>query len=53
MSAFALALERGRWDLAALYLLIGACRTAAALPPEAVEALLDLLGGGEAEAAGG
>lgn len=43
MAALALAIERKQWELAALYLLLGVVQAAGALPPEAVEGLLDVL----------
>ena len=39
----AVAIERGQWELAALCLAIGVTRAAEALPPDAVEALLEVL----------
>ena len=41
----ALAIERSEWEVAALYLLLGVTRAARALPPEAVEAMIELLAG--------
>jgi hypothetical protein len=41
----ALAIERAEWEVAALYLLLGVTRAARALPPEAVEAMIELLAG--------
>lgn len=43
MATLALAIERKQWELAALYLLLGVAQAAAALPPEAVEGLLEVL----------
>ena len=39
----AIAIEREQWELAALCLLVGVTEAARALPPEAVEALIDVL----------
>ena len=47
MATLAMAIERQQLELAALCLLLGVTRAAAALPPDAVEGLLQLL---EAEA---
>ena len=44
MNALAVALERRRWDIAALYLLLGIVEAAESLSPESLEAILDLLG---------
>ena len=38
-----LAYQRKEWSLASLYLLLGVCEAAARLPPESLEALLDLI----------
>ena len=43
MSTLAIAIERRQWELAALCLLLGVTRAAAALPPDAVEGLLEVL----------
>ena len=43
MNALAVALERRQWDLAAVYLLLGIVQAAESLPPESLEAILDLL----------
>jgi hypothetical protein len=43
LGALATAIERHQWERAALYLLMGVTRAAAALPPEAVEGLLEVL----------
>ncbi len=45
VSVLAMALERRRWDLAALCLLLGVADAAAKLPPETLERLLELLEG--------
>jgi hypothetical protein len=42
-STLALALERQKWSLAALCLLLGVAEAAARLPPETLESLLELL----------
>jgi hypothetical protein len=42
-SALAIALERRDWSLAALCLLLGVAEVASRLPPETLEALLELL----------
>lgn len=39
------AIKEERWELVALCLLMGVIRAAEKLPPEALEGLLDLLGG--------
>ncbi len=49
MSALAVAIHEKRWELAALCLLLGVTEAAAALPPDAVEGLLEVLAGLEAE----
>lgn len=38
-------IQTEQWELVALYLLLGMARALEALPPHAVETLLDLLGG--------
>jgi len=48
VNPLALALKRRQWDLAALYLLLGISEAAAKLPPESLEAILDLLSQPEA-----
>ncbi|HEY8490589.1 MAG TPA: hypothetical protein VIO14_06320 [Dehalococcoidia bacterium] len=48
MTAMARALERRAWDVVALYLLLGVVRAAEALPREAVQDLLDVLGESDA-----
>ncbi len=42
-SLLAIAIERREWELAALCLLYGVVKAAEALPPDAVEALLEML----------
>ena len=49
MSTLALAIEKKEWELAALCLLLGVTEAAAALPPDGVEGLLEVLAGLEAE----
>ena len=49
MSMLAVAIRGKRWELAALYLLVGVTEAAAALPPDAVEGLLEVLAGLEDE----
>ena len=46
MATLAIAIERQQWELAALCLLLGVARVAAALPPDAVEGLLEVLDAG-------
>jgi hypothetical protein len=54
VTPLAVAVERRDWRSVALYLLLGVSDAAAALPQEALAALLDLLGGMEdAERDGG
>lgn len=50
VSALALAIERKEWELVALYLVLGVSRTAAKLPPDAINGLMEVLSveGGEA-----
>lgn len=48
MTPLAIAVERREWRTVALRLLLGVADAASALPPESLEALLDLLGGEEA-----
>jgi hypothetical protein len=45
MTGFAVAVERRQWSVVALYLLLGVSEAAQKLPPEALIALFDLLGG--------
>ena len=45
MSTLAVAIQGKRWDLVALCLLLGVTEAAAALPPDAVEGLLEVLAG--------
>jgi len=52
MTALALAIEREVWPLVALYLLLGVVRTATALPPESLAALLEALEGSEKRGGG-
>ena len=49
MSTLAGAIQGKRWELAALCLLLGVTEAAAALPPDAVEGLLEVLAGLEDE----
>ncbi|MEE8346686.1 MAG: hypothetical protein V3S20_05015 [Dehalococcoidia bacterium] len=49
MSTLAVAIRKQRWEVAALCLLVGVAEVAAALPPDAVEGLLDVLAGLEDE----
>ena len=49
MSALTVAIQGKRWELAALCLLLGVTEAAAALPPDAVEGLLEVLAGLEGE----
>jgi len=49
VSTLAVAIERKQWELASLCLLVGVVEAAAALPPDAVEGLLDVLAGLEGE----
>ncbi len=46
MTAIGVAVERRDWTLVSLYLLLGVSAAAAALPPESLDALLDVLGEG-------
>jgi hypothetical protein len=46
--ALAAAIEREEWEVAALCLLLGVARAARTLPPDAVEALLEVLASGPA-----
>ncbi|HEU4760129.1 MAG TPA: hypothetical protein VFT91_09140 [Dehalococcoidia bacterium] len=43
MATLAEAIEARQWELAALCLLLGVTRAAAALPPDALEGLLEVL----------
>ncbi len=43
MTALATAIEHNQWELASLYLLLGVSRAAAALPPDAIDGLLEEL----------
>ena len=43
MATLTIAIERREWETAALCLLLGITRAAAALPPDAVEGLLEVL----------
>jgi hypothetical protein len=49
MSTLAVAIERKQWELASLCLLMGVVEAAAALPPDSVEGLLEVLAGLEDE----
>ena len=49
MSTLAVAIQGKRWELAAWCLLLGVAEAAAALPPDAVEGLLEVLAGLEDE----
>ena len=49
MSMLAVAIKRREWELASLCLLMGILEAAAALPPDAVEGLLEVLAGLEGE----
>lgn len=49
MSTLAVAIERKQWELVSLCLLVGVVEAAAALPPDAVEGLLEVLAGLEDE----
>ena len=49
MSTLAVAIERKQWELVSLCLLAGVMEAAAALPPDAVEGLLEVLAGLEDE----
>ena len=53
MSTLAVAIERKQWELASLCLLVGVVEAAAALPPDAVEGLLEVLEGEDAQPRGG
>jgi hypothetical protein len=43
LTALTIALERREWSLASMYLLLAVSEAASRLPPESLEALLDLL----------
>ncbi len=43
MRTLTVALERREWELAALCLLLGVTRAAAGLPPDAIEAMVEVL----------
>ena len=49
MSTLVVAIERRQWELVSLCLLVAVAEAAAALPPDAVEALLEVLVGLEGE----
>jgi hypothetical protein len=49
VSTLAVAIERKQWELASLCLLVGVVEAAAALPPDAVEGLLEVLSGLEVD----
>lgn len=49
MSTLAVAIERKQWELVSLCLLVGVVEAAAALPPDAIEGLLEVLAGPEDE----
>ncbi len=49
MSTLTVAIERKQWELVSLCLLVGVVEAAAALPPDAVEGLLEVLAGLEGE----
>ena len=49
MSTLSVAIQGKRWELAALCLLLGVTEAAAALPPDAIEGLLEVLAGLEDE----
>ncbi len=49
MSMLAVAIQRKEWELASLCLLMGVVEAAVALPPDAVEGLLEVLAGLEDE----
>jgi len=50
VSTLAVAIERKQWELVSLCLLVGIVEAAAALPPDAVEGLLEVLAGLEEDA---
>jgi len=43
VTALAFAIDHKRWELASLYLLLGVSRAAAALPPDTIDGLLEVL----------
>ena len=43
MTSLSVAIERKQWELVSSDLLLGVVETAKALPPESIEALIDLL----------
>jgi len=49
VSTLAVAIQTKQWELASLCLLMGIVEAAAALPPDAVEGLLEVLAGLEGE----
>jgi hypothetical protein len=49
VTTLAAAIERKEWELASLFLLLGVTEAAAALPPDAIEGLLEVLAGLEEE----
>jgi hypothetical protein len=49
VSTLAVAIERKEWELVSLCLLVGVVEAAAALPPDAVEVLLEVLAGLDGE----
>jgi hypothetical protein len=49
VSTLAVAIERKEWELVSLRLLVGVLEAAAALPPDAVEELLEVLAGLDGE----
>jgi hypothetical protein len=49
VSTLAVAIERKQWELVSLRLLVGVVEAAAALPPDAVEELLEVLAGLDGE----
>lgn len=49
MTTLAAAVKRKQWEAASLFLLLGVTEAAAALPPGAIEGLLEVLAGLEAE----
>lgn len=49
MTTLSLAIHEKRWEMAAVCLLLGVTEAAAALPPDAVEGLLEVLAGLEVE----
>lgn len=49
MTRFERAIQQKQWEVVCLYLMLGITEAAAALPPESLSALLDLLAGEEEE----